>query len=781
MALFAHKKSRTSRAVAFRTTDSAGARLARLLRDRGVVLRLAMCLVAIVALVAAVEGWKAPFDYRLGDRAFHGIAAKVRFERVDEEETERRRRDSEAQQPFVFEHDPNVLAGLPATLRTHLGEIAQADRLSEVPVETRVAFGLVADGPGPFGAPAEDMGRGFASLKDAVSGEMGTAGNRIAEIIAEFTEFVGPFRRNGVIVDPEDLDREGIRFDQTLRIETAVEPDGAEQPAAMSFDLVTPADVLLPELIKDTGLLGKSWSSYQKLAAIRPQLEAWLKSQASSTLRFDRAATDELRRQARESVKPVRHPYDQGDMLVRPGAVIDNQALVLLRAEYDRAEDEVSFRQRIARVVTVFLLISVLAALNGYYLVRNEPQLVRSPGRLGVYLLTLVLAVALARLLSFDPWRAEVIPVLAVAMVFAITYHQVLATITAFTLALVVSLSTVAELGHFVVLMGVSTTAIVMLRQVSSRSKLIKVGFWSGVSYFVLAWGTGILESQSIGEIWADPDLLLAGLRGAAWCLVTGYLVAGSLPFIESAFGVVTDISLLEMSDISHPLLQELVRRAPGTYNHSISVATIAEAAADRIGANGLLVRVGAYFHDIGKMLKPQYFIENMTEGMESRHRHLAPAMSTLIIIGHVKDGVDLARQHHLPRPIVDFIEQHHGTTLVEYFYREATRKAEGERDHRTDAEESSFRYPGPKPQTREAGVLMLADAVESASRTLSDPTPRRIEGLVHELTMKRLLDGQFDECALTLSHIHQVEESLIKSLIAIYHGRIKYPAQRTA
>jgi putative nucleotidyltransferase with HDIG domain len=212
-----------------------------------------------------------------------------------------------------------------------------------------------------------------------------------------------------------------------------------------------------------------------------------------------------------------------------------------------------------------------------------------------------------------------------------------------------------------------------------------------------------------------------------------------------------------------------------------MAVATIGETAADRIGANGLMVRVGAYYHDIGKMLKPQYFVENMTEGMPSRHAHLAPAMSTLIIIGHVKDGVDLARQHNLPQSLIDFIEQHHGTTLVEYFYREATKRADQQPDHKTDAEESSFRYPGPKPQTREAGVLMIADAVESASRTLIDPTPKRIEGLVEEITLKRLLDGQFDESSLTLSEIRMIEESLTKSLIGIYHGRIKYPEQRTA
>jgi putative nucleotidyltransferase with HDIG domain len=212
-----------------------------------------------------------------------------------------------------------------------------------------------------------------------------------------------------------------------------------------------------------------------------------------------------------------------------------------------------------------------------------------------------------------------------------------------------------------------------------------------------------------------------------------------------------------------------------------MTVASIGEAAADRIGANGLLVRVGAYFHDIGKILKPQYFVENMSEGSVSRHTHLAPAMSTLIIIGHVKDGVDLARQHNLPQQIIDFIEQHHGTTLVAYFYHQAARQADLQPDHKSDAEESSFRYPGPKPQSREAGVLMLADAVEGASRTLSDPTPKRIESLVHEITMARLLDGQFDESTLTMMEVAAIEDSLTKSLIGIYHGRIKYPEQRTA
>ena len=271
-------------------------------------------------------------------------------------------------------------------------------------------------------------------------------------------------------------------------------------------------------------------------------------------------------------------------------------------------------------------------------------------------------------------------------------------------------------------------------------------------------------------------DALIYGL----WGVAAGFITLGLLHFIETSFGVLTDLSLLELGDVAHPLLQELVRRAPSTYNHSITVGSIAEAAAESIHARGLLVRVGAYFHDIGKMLKPGYFIEN--QGSEtSRHETLVPAMSTLVIIAHIKDGADLARQHGLPPPIIDFIEQHHGTTLVQYFYGRANEQQQQSDPNGPGVDENLYRYPGPKPQTKEAGVLMLADAVESACRSLVDPAPARIASLVAEIAERKLDDGQFDESGLTLRELRAIEDSMIRSLIANYHGRVKYPDQRTA
>ncbi|MCA9218418.1 MAG: HDIG domain-containing protein, partial [Planctomycetales bacterium] len=329
--------------------------------------------------------------------------------------------------------------------------------------------------------------------------------------------------------------------------------------------------------------------------------------------------------------------------------------------------------------------------------------------------------------------------------------------------------------AHLVTATASMATAILLLRHIRTRTKLIYVGLWTAATTFLTAVGVALVTGES-------TDLFL--VQRAAWlaacCVGAGLVMTGFLPFfIEPFFEVQTDQSLLELGDVAHPLLQELVRRAPGTYNHSINVASIAQAAAESIGANGLLVRVGAYFHDIGKMLKPQYFVENQTG--DNRHESLVPAMSTLVIIAHVKDGADLARQHNLPASMIDFILQHHGTTLVEYFYHRAKEQQKESDSSADEIDEGNYRYPGPKPQTKEAAVLMLADTVESASRALVDPAPARIESLVDEMAMKRLMDGQFDECGLTLRELRTVQDSLIKSLTAMYHGRIKYPGQQSA
>lgn len=765
MPFFNQRRGRNSRSVSLRLSGGTTHDVWDGLRNRRVLLKLLLVFVAIVAMIVSVQGWKLPFPYRLDQQPLHGIAAKIKFERVNRERTARDRERAAEQVPFIFRHAPQPLTELTNQLQTGLAQFAQAKSLLQLPPQTRAEFGLTpATGPAAAAAQKFNLAEEFEKLKKIAGDE-----RQLPVVVKEFGEFVQPLEKKGLI-RPQHFPPEMSSSD-TLAISVQ---EGQHEAVSLS-------EIQLPQLLAPNGLLGGRWTNFPALAPIRPEIETWLAVRAPETLAYDSAATQAARQAARDSVQESHDVYNRGDLLVKPGETIDEPMLELLRAEYDQTEAQVTLEQRVLRVGTVFLLLTILAVLNGYYLIHHETRLVQNFGRLTIYLAVMVITVALSRALSYDPWRAEIGPVMATVMIFAIAYNQVLATLTTLSLSLILTLSTGADLSGFIILMSACTIAIILLPSVPSRSTLVVVGAWAAATYFLMFWGTGIIENQSNTNTWTDTIQWFHSLRGAGWCLAAGFLVSGSLPFIEATFGVVTGISLLELGDVSHPLLQELVRRAPGTYNHSITVASIGETAADAIGANGLLVRVGAYFHDIGKMLKPHYFVENMVVGAENRHDHLAPAMSTLIIIGHVKDGADLAEEHNLPQPLIDFIEQHHGTTLVAFFYHEAAKQADLQPDHRTDAEESNFRYPGPKPQTRESAVLMLADAVEGASRSLSEPTPKRIEGLVHDIAMNRLLDGQFDESGLTITELSTIEDSLTKSLIAMYHGRIKYPEQRTA
>jgi hypothetical protein len=248
-----------------------------------------------------------------------------------------------------------------------------------------------------------------------------------------------------------------------------------------------------------------------------------------------------------------------------------------------------------------------------------------------------------------------------------------------------------------------------------------------------------------------------------------GIITAGIAPLVEISFRYVTDITLLELSNPDRPLLRRLMLEAPGTYHHSVIVGSLVESAAAEIGANPLLAKVCGYYHDIGKISKPLYFIENQ-QNCKNKHDKLAPSMSGLILIAHIKNGVEIAKEHKLGQAITDSIRQHHGTSLIKYFYDKA-KQLRGEDAVKID----DFRYPGPKPQTREAGLVMLADVVEAASRTLENPTPARIQGLVQNLINKIFSDGQLDNCELTLKDLHKIAKSFNKILNGIHHHRIEY------
>jgi putative nucleotidyltransferase with HDIG domain len=471
--------------------------------------------------------------------------------------------------------------------------------------------------------------------------------------------------------------------------------------------------------------------------------------------------------EARFAVPPVVDKYPAGALLLQRGQPITEAEMPLLEEEHRSYLQSMTAGDRAGRGVALFLVMGLLSALVVLYSIRFQPTLAQSVTKIGGICALVVITFALALILNEAPWHAALLPLTLTAMILTIAYNPQFALLLSFSLSFAATVALNTDLEHLLIHMGGLATAVLLLRNVSSRSRLVQVGLGAGLACAVLTLATGLLSGQTWVFITGEAARHFAGTS------LAGFLLTGMLPVVERCFGILTDVSLLQLADGSHALLQELIRRAPGTYTHSMAVATLAEAAAEVIGANTLLVRVGSYFHDVGKMLKPSYFIEN--QAGENLHDALEPALSTLVIIGHIKDGRALARQYNLPRPIIDAIQQHHGTTLVEYFYREALRLQEGN-GNATVNFEAAFRYPGPKPQNRENGVLMLADSSESASRALKEPTPSSLRKLVHDLLMKRLLDGQFEESGLTLTELHLIEESLSKSLIALYHGRIKYP-----
>ena len=332
-------------------------------------------------------------------------------------------------------------------------------------------------------------------------------------------------------------------------------------------------------------------------------------------------------------------------------------------------------------------------------------------------------------------------------------------------------------------------TAVYLTLQVRRRSRLIRAGLCVGLAIWLLSLTFGLIGPFNLFNPGAT-DWTMIGIQSALAIgngIVTAMVVGGALPILEHLFRITTDISWLEASDLNHPLLRRMTIEAPGTYHHSLVVANLAESAAEAIGANATLCRVCSYFHDVGKLVKPEYFTENMNFE-RNPHDDLAPTMSALIIIAHVKEGVDLALKHGLNQQVIDVIQQHHGTSLVFYFYKRALQQHEDARaggkimkmreEDIPEVSEESFRYSGPRPQSKEAGIISLADMVESASRSLEKPTPAKIEQLVNDLIDQRLADHQLDDCDLTLRELRTIAERFRFTLMNMLHTRIAYPKE---
>jgi putative nucleotidyltransferase with HDIG domain len=426
----------------------------------------------------------------------------------------------------------------------------------------------------------------------------------------------------------------------------------------------------------------------------------------------------------------------------------------------------------VGSILGILLLVVFLLASLYAYIRALQPKPVSRPRSLlciGAVLLVVLFLIVSSLHASYPhiPLSAlrAALPIPLGGVLLTVLFNARMAFAGSLALSILTSLLLEAPLSYFLFTFVGNVVGIFALVRQQQRTAIFRAGGAVALAnaYTLLAFALVEGNFQSL-----YPDIV-GGLIGG---LMTAVLATGLLPLLEHPFDRTTVFTLLELSDHNAPLLKHLLLSAPGTYHHSLMVGTLAETAAESIGANPLLCRVGAYYHDIGKTRHPFYFVENNPDAA-ARHNKLAPSLSRTIVMSHVKEGIELAREHGLPEAIVDMIPQHHGTRLVSFFYQRAKETADPEMQA---VNEEDYRYLGPRPQTREAAILMLADAVQAATRTLTDPTPARIRGAVQKLINGIFVDGQLDECDLTLRDLHLIANSFVRILTGFFHHRIEYP-----
>ena len=694
--------------------------------------------------------------YRLGQYVPRDIRARVAFQVTSQSALQQQEQNAISATPANFSLNEPLVAEIVAALRSMPGRLATTSRPAKIDPTVRKQFGLHDEAtPAAWRLYADNEGQ---------------------RRLEKQTERLRSDLASICLVKPTDAK---FQREQRTARDVVLTHDGTSDIRSLSEIISTDERPRLAGRL--SGVLGHFDQGLR--ASINTYLSSALGA-GKELYRYNAVATQE------EIEKRLKHihenpPCDQyaaGQILVYHGQAgqandrsggLDAAEMELLRNEHKaylafqrQSRPWRQFGNYTGRI-TILLLMTTLLCLYTY---RYQQRIVRNPWRglaLGAILLMMIaLSKAAVFALQLNVYSA-MFAVMCAAILLTIAYGRRFAMAIGAMLSLMIVIQLRQDLDMLLVLLVGIAVGVFQLQEIRTRSKILKVS----VVTATIALATISSLALTNGKPW--QLVVLDGTWAAGAILAAGMFTQVILPLVERMFGIATSMTLLEWCDASKALLRRLATDAPGTWNHSLQLGSMCETAAEAIGARGLLARVGAYYHDIGKVNKPDYFVENQA-GAPSKHEKLSPAMSLLIIIGHVKDGLEMAREYGLPQVLHQFIVTHHGTTLVQYFYHAATEQRKGESEKAPN--EVEFRYPGPKPKSRETGILMLADAAESSVRSLSEPTPGQIEGQVHTMVNRRLMDGQLDECEMTLREVHQVETSLVKSLCGIYHARISYP-----
>ncbi len=410
----------------------------------------------------------------------------------------------------------------------------------------------------------------------------------------------------------------------------------------------------------------------------------------------------------------------------------------------------------------IFILVFVYIYLDLYYTKNKVPYF-----RLLHVSLLFVLFLTGAEAVKINEFFVWYTPVIAVVILMSILFNDLH---LSFITALTISLFSSNRFEYVLIFMVTGIIASLLSKNLTTLKSIIRTFLLCGVIQVVLVF---LLSNFSIERHMLTEYMHIMLSAGIYGMLLLGFIGFGVIHLLEYLFNIITNMSLVELADYNNPILKKLSLIAPGTYHHSLMVGNLSDAASEKIGANSLLARVGAYYHDIGKLDKPEYFAENQLMQF-SKHENLTPSISKMVITNHVRQGVELANNYKLNKRIIDFIQEHHGTSIVFYFYMRAL-----EEQQENIPGEEEFRYPGPKPRSKETAIVLLADSVEAATRTLDEPQPGKIEELVHKIINNKFIDGQLDQCDLTLKNLEQIGQTFTRMLTSIYHSRIQYPEEK--
>jgi len=721
--------------------------------DRVLGLDLAWSATFIVVVLLVLGSQRCGGDYGLfavGELATEDIKASYDFDVVDEELTAERRNEAVMNQPPVYVHDSDKRS-------------AMAERLSDIFEDGRRLFaGASQQGPDDIAATFERElhGRVPSGALDVLY-ELGFAESLERKLITALTSAMeSPVIGTKVSLEGEDLIEilhlPGRRAERLEAYDGIIDLDQARK----KFGDKVSATLALPP-----------WQLRQ--------LIDFADDFVDTNLRSDEETTARRKQEAANAEPPVLTRVARGDLIIKQGVKFTQGTLDKLAAARESTWASLGFREFLGLLFIICMLAFFLYRYCGYHQ-RGYRKLHHLHALIVLMLLSmLLLAKALLWIASevgdslpypynqLDPYT-YLIPLGAGAILLTLLANARIAIVYSAYVSLL--FGAMQGWSYFVMLwaMIVQLCGVYAISTYRERAALLRAGLVVGGGGAVTALAVETLSGQ------LEPlsrSFFGAGLAFVGGAVGVGLLISFSLPLLEGLFNVLTDIRLLELSNVNNPLLSQLAVKAPGSYNHSLVVGTLAEEAANAIGANGLLCRVGAFYHDVGKINHAEYFVENQ-RGFNP-HDRLTPSMSSLIIASHVKDGIKMAREAGLPEQIIDIIPQHHGTRLMTYFYEKAKNSADPSLD---PVKEIDFRYPGPKPQTREAAIFMLADAAEAAARTVEDPTANRLREMIRKVTNSVVLDGQLDNCDLTFYDLERIQEAFLRLLVSTYHHRVDYP-----